>query len=135
MKCVICGNELKGKQRKYCCKKCAYISYLISSQDSKKQIQEMVTKLYARFQKAFNKYSGFHGNGGGFYIRVFVSACVQCGVSDIEIADAIKKDRSTICFHRNRITENESKIAKDFLFNKNYVYSSKYNGFTYGVKK
>lgn len=133
MKCVICGNELKGKQRKYCSKKCAYIGYALSQSDS--SLCNNISTLYARFRKSFNKYTNYFGNGGGFYIRVFVSACVQCGISDIEIADAIKKDRSTICFHRNRITENESKIAKDFLFNNDYIYGSKYNGFSYGVKQ
>lgn len=134
MKCVICGTELKGKQRKYCCKKCSYVGYLVKTQNPEKEKADMILKLYERFRRAFNKRS-FRGCGGGFYARVFVAACVECKFTDTEIADVIKRERSTICFHRHRIKPKEVEIAKEFLFNKNYVYRSKYNNFSYRSKK
>lgn len=133
MKCIICGNELTGAQSKYCCKRCQQIGYKTGKSVTRVDTSKKVSDLYKRFLSAFRPKT-YHGNGNGFYIRVFVSACVSLGYSDRSIAKGIGKERSNISRHRLKIQENEKRIAKDFLENKNYVYGSKYNGFSYGVK-
>lgn len=134
MNCIICGKELTGKRRKYCSKKCAQIGYITGKAETKIDRSKEAEVLFIRFQKAFNHYGGYKGNGNGFIRRIFIAACVMSGFCDSSIAKAIKRDRSTVCVHRNHLSDLEKKIAKEFLENKNYVYGSKYNNFSYGVK-
>ena len=120
-----------GKQRKYCSKRCQQSGYKNGLSKQKPDTSKRVAELYERFQMAFNHKTGFHGNGGGFFIRVFVAACVFNGYSDNSISKAINRSRSTITKHRLKLLEEEKEIAKEFLENKNYVYGSKYNNFSY----
>lgn len=135
MKCIVCGKELRGHQRKYCSKACGYNGFLLGKSAHFIDHSKSVEKLYKRFGKSFHIRRCYRGNGIGFYIRVFVSACVSLGYSDRSIAQGIGKERSDICRHRHHITEYESQIAQEFLNNKDYVYGSKYNGFTYRSEK
>lgn len=130
MNCIICGKELIRKQRKYCCPACAQAGYKLGKSDHYIDTSARVAKLYERFMEAFGN-PIFYGTGNGFYIKVFVAACIEKGYSDSSIAKGIKKDRSTICKHRINITDEEKRIAKEFLSDNNYVYGSKYNGFSY----
>lgn len=135
MNCIICGKELTGRRRKYCCAKCAQIGYLTGKAETKPNKSKEVSVLYERFLKAFNYPKTYNGNGNGFFIRVFVAACLECKYSDGSVAKGIGKDRSTIARHRMKVNEKEKAIAKEFLENKNYVYGSKYNNFSYRSKK
>ena len=134
MNCIVCGKELKGHQRKYCCDRCAQAGYQLGKSEHYIDTSSRVESLYERFLLAFNPES-YHGTGNGFYIRVFVAACMELGYSDSSIAKGIGKERSTICKHRLRIREEEKAIAKEFLSDNNYVYGSKYNGFSYRSSK
>lgn len=135
MNCIICGKELKGHHRKYCSMECAQIGYKEGKSVHSVDTSKKVLELYGRFKKAFNAPRSYNGNGNGFYIRVFIAACVECNYSDNSVAKAINKDRSTVCFHRLKANEKEKQIAKEFLSDNNYVYGSKYNGFSYRSKK
>ena len=134
MNCIVCGKELTGNQRKYCCPECAQAGYKLGKSYHYIDTSSRVAKLYERFMEAFGN-PIFHGTGNGFYIKVFVAACVENGYSDSSIAKGIRKERSTICKHRIRLTDEEKSIAKEFLADNNYVYGSKYNGFSYRSPK
>lgn len=134
MRCIICGKKLVGKQRKYCCMEHAQVGYKIGRAETYKDNSHNVRELFQRFKKSFNCGDNFFCNKGKF-IRIFVSACLQSGWDVMSISRGIGKHHSTIYEHRDKIIKSEERIAKDFLENKNYVYGSKYNNFTYGVKK
>lgn len=135
MDCIVCGKELKGHQRKYCCYRCAQAGYKLGRSEHYIDTSSRVADLYIRFRQAFNNPETYRGLGNGFYIRVFVAACIEMGYSDSSIAKGIRRERSTICKHRLRLREEEKVIAKEFLSDNNYVYGSKYNGFSYRSTK
>lgn len=132
MKCIICGKELIGRQRKYCCMDCAQIGFKKGLATTRKNTSKQVEVLYKRFLDAFNHPKTYHGNGNGFYPRVFVAACVELGFSDNSIALGMGKSRCNISRHRYKVSDKEKKIAHDFLGDERYKYGSKYpKGFSY----
>ena len=115
MKCIICGKELNRFQRKYCCVRCAQISYKSGKSEPKINSEIQVRELFSYFKKAFD----FNGERfiptQAWKARVFVFACYELGYSPNSIARGLKKDHSTILYHHNQASDKEKKLSCDFL--------------------
>ena len=134
-RCIICGKKLTGRHYKYCSMNCAQIGYKKGKAVRQSDDSKSVEKLYERFKKAFRVQRTFHDKNGGQKARVFISLCLALGYSVTSIGKGIGKDHSTVTRHKQKITQEDERIAQEFYNNKNYVDGSKYNNFTYGEKK
>ena len=131
MKCIVCGKKLRGNRYKYCSSKCAQKGYKQGKAMRIVDKSVAVRDLYEDFKKSFLVGTSYHCKDGGTKIRTFVCACLSLGYSITSIAKGIGRDHSTISHHKYNITEDEKRLAKTFLEHKDYVYGSKYNGFSY----
>lgn len=123
MKCIVCGNELKKPQRKYCCKKCAQIAYLSGMSQPMVNNEKQVRELWVYFKRSFDIKSDRFGSLSVWKLRVFVCACLEMGYNINSISRGIKKHHSVILYHKKRALENEKKLASDFLKDsKKYIY-------------
>lgn len=128
MKCIICGNELKGMKRKYCCMKCAHIAYNLGLSQPKKNTEKNVAELWGYFKRAFDMVDDKITSSNAWKMRVFVSACYELGHSPNSIAKGLHKDHSVVLFHHKKASEKEKQIASEFVKNtKHYRYINKIN--------
>ncbi len=135
MKCIICGKELVGHQRKYCSMECAQIGYYTGKAERPKDESKEVSKLFKKYLKEYNLESYFHGYGRGKYIRRFIAACVEKGFNVSSIAKGINRCHTTVSKHVRKLTNEDKLVGHQFLLG-NYEKESIYpKGFSYGVKQ
>lgn len=126
MRCVVCGRKLKKHKQKYCCQKCAQVGYKKGLARSIDNTEKQVAELWGYFKRAFDVGEEKIGSLNAWKMRVFVCACYEMGHRPNSIGRGMKKDHSVVIYHHKRVSEEEKKIALDFLKDsKNYIYINK----------
>ena len=114
MKCIICGNELKGKKRKYCCNACAQKAYVLGLSETKANTEVQIRSIWNDFNKAFNVSEKITASNA-WKMRVFVEACFIQHHTANSIARALNKDHATVLHHHKKASEREKQIAAEFI--------------------
>ena len=138
-RCIICGKELKGNQRKYCCPQHQQLGFKGGHASHWVDNTKEVKKLYKNFLEVNNLKDCYFGYGGrGRYIRSFIYACFQMGYNQTSIAKGIGRHPSVISKHSAKITSTDKQYGQAFLDGKlqQRIPEPTYpEGFTYGVKQ
>lgn len=70
-KCIVCGQELTGKQRKYCSDKCTQRAHYVKNQDKRKEWQKA---YYERNRESRINYSRQNKNKNPKYYKQYMKA-------------------------------------------------------------
>lgn len=128
MKCIVCGKEIIGRKRKYCCIKCAKIAYQVGLSKPKENTEKKVFELWQYFKRAFDMESDKITSSNAWKARVFVCACYELGHSANSIARGLHKDHSVVLHHHKKANDREKQIASEFVKDtKHYRYINKLN--------
>ena len=123
MKCIVCGKNLTGHKRKYCCPRCAQIGFISGLAKPKDNTEAQVKDLYEYFKVAFNVSKDRFSSLTSWKARVFIKACYKLGYSASSIARGLGKNHADIIYHYNKASDKEASIAKEFLSDiKNFKY-------------
>lgn len=122
MKCIVCGKNLTGHKRKYCCPRCAQIGFISGLARPKENTALQVQELFGYFKRGFNfnesKFRGEVWKG-----RVFIWACKLLHHSPNSIARGLCKNHTDILYHLKRVKDEEKRLAEDFIKDsKHYIY-------------